>query len=237
MIILVGGIKGGTGKSTIAFHLACQAALSGTEVITIDIDFPQFSFTRYYENRKRNKEALIWQEHKKIDNIEKLPEFDENKIYIIDTPGRYDANIKALHAKADIIITPVNDSFLDIDTIMQVEKDKWALPGYYCDIIFENKKQKPDSLWLVVRNRGSSIKSKHKALLDEKLEELSKKLNFTLMQGLKERNIFRELFSHGLTVLDLKAGKLSVSHIAAKMEIKMLWKAVANKIAKKIEER
>lgn len=227
MIILVSGIKGGTGKSTVAFHLAAQAHLSNKEIITIDYDYPQFSFTRYYENRKKNKEAEIWAKHFSAKELDKEFDFQEDKIYIIDTPGRYDENLKKLHAKADLIITPINDSFLDIDTIMQIEKERWTLPGYYCENIFENKKHKKDAHWLIIRNRVSSVHSNHKKLLEEKLEELSKKLNFTLMNGLKERNIFRELFPQGLTVLDLKSKKLSISHLSAKLEIKQIWKNIA----------
>ena len=52
MIIVVAGIKGGTGKSTIAFHLATHAFWSGNKIVTYDCDFPQFSFSRYYENRR-----------------------------------------------------------------------------------------------------------------------------------------------------------------------------------------
>ncbi len=224
MIITVGGIKGGTGKSTTAFHIATMAFLAGKKIATIDFDFPQFSFSRYLENRKKNAKLKSWEEHYKIQDISKLPEFDINTIYIIDTPGRYDENIKKLHAIADIIVTPVNDSFLDLDTIMQVQQDKWILPGYYCEMLFENRKHKPNSKWIIMRNRSTNINSKHKTNIADKLQELSKKLNFEINQGLKERTVYKEMFNTGETVLDLQ--KLTISHIAAKMEIKLLWKQI-----------
>lgn len=237
MIIVVGGIKGGTGKSTIAFHLATNAFLNNKQIITYDCDFPQFSFSRYYENRKRNKTVSTWTEHNIIKDLTQLPEIinsmKKDMINIIDTPGRYDPAISHLHKIADIIITPINDSLMDIDTIMKIEQERWAQPGQYYEVVFENKKNNKDSLWLVVRNRSSSINSKHKQLIEEKLDDLSKRLNFTTMHGLKERNIFRELFANGMTVLDIKTNKMAISHLAAKMEIKMLWKKIEEYIKAK----
>jgi len=232
MIIVVGGIKGGTGKSTIAFHIATHAFLSGHKIVTYDCDFPQFSFSRYYENRKKNKDVKIWDEHYPIKDPSNMPAMKDDVINIIDTPGRYDINILNIHKKADIIITPVNDSFMDIDTVMKIEQERWTQPGQYYEVIFENKKNKKDSLWMVVRNRSSNINSKHKQLVEEKLADLAKRLNFVVMPGLKERNVFRELFSHGLTVLDIACNKMAISHLAAKMEIKAIWKKVEEYIKK-----
>jgi chromosome partitioning protein len=38
VILAVGGIKGGSGKTTIAVHLAVMRALSGADVLLIDAD-------------------------------------------------------------------------------------------------------------------------------------------------------------------------------------------------------
>ena len=38
MILLIGGEKGGTGKSTIATNLAVQLALDGKDVMLLDAD-------------------------------------------------------------------------------------------------------------------------------------------------------------------------------------------------------
>jgi chromosome partitioning protein len=232
MIIVFGGIKGGTGKSTLAFHIATCAHMNNKKIVTIDCDFPQFSFSKYYENRKKNKsldEKLIWQNHHKITDLTKLPDMiEKDTVYLIDTPGKYDPHITKIHGMADIIISPVNDSFLDIDTIMKLDQGKWAMPGYYYETIMENKKYKKDSMWIVVRNRSTHINSKHKRTVEERLTELSKRINFTLMQGLRERTIFRELFNEGSTVLDVESKKMSLSHLAAKMEVKLLWKTIAD---------
>ena len=51
-IIVVGNEKGGSGKSTIAMHIAVALMKSGQRVATIDLDARQNSFTHYIENRR-----------------------------------------------------------------------------------------------------------------------------------------------------------------------------------------
>src|ERR1035438_9939730 len=56
-MIVVGNEKGGSGKSTIAMHIAVALMKSGQSVATIDLDSRQRSFTHYIENRR------AWAEH------------------------------------------------------------------------------------------------------------------------------------------------------------------------------
>ena len=48
--VLVASSKGGVGKTTIATHLAAQAALDGHRTVLVDAD-PQHSSTRWAERR------------------------------------------------------------------------------------------------------------------------------------------------------------------------------------------
>src|SRR5664279_3389355 len=50
-VVVVGNEKGGSGKSTIAFHLAVALLKAGQRVATIDLDCRQRSLTHYIENR------------------------------------------------------------------------------------------------------------------------------------------------------------------------------------------
>jgi chromosome partitioning protein len=51
-VIVVGNEKGGSGKSTIAMHIAIALMKSGQSVATMDLDSRQRSFTHYNENRR-----------------------------------------------------------------------------------------------------------------------------------------------------------------------------------------
>src|SRR5579884_3170719 len=50
-VIVVANEKGGSGKSTVAIHLAVALMRSGQTVATIDLDASQRSFTHYVDNR------------------------------------------------------------------------------------------------------------------------------------------------------------------------------------------
>ena len=51
-VIVVGNEKGGSGKSTVAMHLAIALTKSGQHVATIDLDTRQKSFSQYIGNRR-----------------------------------------------------------------------------------------------------------------------------------------------------------------------------------------
>ena len=51
-VIVLGNEKGGSGKSTIAMHVAVALLQAGQRVATVDLDARQSSFTHYVENRR-----------------------------------------------------------------------------------------------------------------------------------------------------------------------------------------
>jgi chromosome partitioning protein len=63
-------------------------------------------------------------------------------------------------------------------------------------------------------------------MIFSKLNSLAKLYGFRFTEGLKDRVIYKELFLDGLTILDMNSPKLhrrlSVSHLAAKMELNTL---------------
>ena len=80
-IIVFGNEKGGSGKTTTAFHVAVVLLKSSYKILIIDADIRQKSFTRYLENRKQAiKNNNISLEIPEIFNIsdEILNNIDEN---------------------------------------------------------------------------------------------------------------------------------------------------------------
>ena len=51
-MIVVGNEKGGSGKSTVAMHIAVALLKAGQRVATVDLDSRQKTFTNYIENRR-----------------------------------------------------------------------------------------------------------------------------------------------------------------------------------------
>lgn len=249
-VIVVGNEKGGSGKSTLSIHLAVAYLYSGYKVATIDLDGRQGTLTHYIENRVRyaeeNKLDLPMPEHlvvtpsmfsdkrssaedeKQLDNeIEDLK--NEYDIIIIDTPGTFSYLSNAGHKNADILVTPVNDSLVDIDVIANIDPNTREVisESQYTQNIREIQKKreiigKDELSWIVLRNRISHIDAKNKREVDAILRKLQEKLGFTYISGIGERVVYREMFLKGLTILDLlKMGEdeISISHIAAKNEL------------------
>ncbi len=251
-IIVIGNEKGGTGKSTIAMHLAVKLLQENFRVAVIDLDGRQGSLSKYVENRRKFCEAnhivlpiplhyrfepaadftKIPEELKQLDDTvrELAPKVDA---IIIDTPGHKNYLFEAAHDYADTLITPMTDSLVDLSTVADIDSATGQLqnPGPYAEFVWEAKKHlaakgKAYLNWIICGNKTSSLRSRNKAFIFEVFEKLGKLYGFRFCEGLKDRVIYRELFLDGLTVLDMQAEplrrRMSMSHLAAKLEIKNL---------------
>lgn len=248
-IIIIGNEKGGAGKTTTSMHLIASLIHLGFRVCSIDVDCRQKSLSRYIENRQNysNKHNLNLHMPKHLafnDSADHKNDIDiiagyidqernNNDFIVIDTPGSNTPLSSFVHSMADSIITPINDSFLDLDVIAQIEADSLKIikPSFYSQAIWEQKmnkakRNKGEINWLVIRNRVSAIDAKNKQKMSEVLAKLSSRLGFRVAFGFNERVIYRELFLHGLTLLDIKPGisdiTLNISHITAKQELNSL---------------
>jgi len=156
---------------------------------------------------------------------------------IIDTPGADTALSRAAHAKADLIITPMNDSFVDFDMLGQVDPVTLDLikPSLYAEAVWEARKRKmmferKSVDWLVLRNRLASTEARNRKRLEERVDALAKRVGFRVGPGMRDRVIYRELFPFGVTVIDLSTTvrpvPVALSHVAARQELRALMQAV-----------
>jgi len=229
--------KGGTGKSTTAVHTAVALAASGHRVGALDLDSRQRTMTRYLENRDATMRRLettlpqaryeVLEEDGSLDEaIERLS--TDTDVIIIDTPGRDDPVARAAILKADTLVTPMNDSFVDLDLIGQVHPENFKVtkPSFYAELIWNSRTQRAKVIgksvdWVVLRNRLQHIESHNLRRVGAALDELAKRVGFRVIPGLGERVIYRELFPKGLTLLDLKhLGEVGIGHVAARQELR-----------------
>ncbi|MDR2934161.1 MAG: division plane positioning ATPase MipZ, partial [Rickettsiales bacterium] len=169
-------------------------------------------------------------------------------IIIIDTPGTYNHLSNAGHKNADILITPVNDSLVDLDVIAKVDLEKsifdkshYTLNVEKLNGIIDNPEighqMKKNFQWVVLRNRVSHIDANNKKEVDKMLRHLSERIGFKYLPGIGERVIYREMFLKGLTISDVVREKslyqtLTISHIAAKNELAAVVNAIGIPIPK-----
>lgn len=155
---------------------------------------------------------------------------------IIDTPGS-DTNLSRLaHTRADTLLTPLNDSFIDLDLLARVDPDTLGIvrPSIYAEAVWKQRQLRAMQGgrpvdWLVMRNRLSSIAARNKRDMGAVIDALAKRLGFRTAAGLSERVIYRELFLNGLTLLDLTRGagpSMTLSHVAARQEVRDLVTAL-----------
>jgi chromosome partitioning protein len=255
-VVVVGNEKGGTGKSTLSIHLSVALMKAGFRVATIDLDTRQQTLTRFFENRSSWARNAPWDvelpfhfalERGTSDNIRdnETKEFTAFadavsqvehafEFVIIDTPASDSYLMRLAHSLADTLVSPVNDSYIDVDVFSRVNHDrsKRGAIAHYADLVLEarRKRQLVDQGiidWVIVRNRIASLQSNNARQIAVTLGRMSGELKFRPAEGLHDRVIFRELFPIGLTALDpieeaTRTGALSVSQQAARREIEDL---------------
>jgi chromosome partitioning protein len=258
-IIVLGNEKGGSGKSTTAMHVAIGLLRLGYRVGSIDLDARQGTFSRYMANRfeysakerlslpipfhfpiERSKaDTVVAQEEQDRDFLQMA--FEElntqTDFIVIDTPGSDTFLAQLAHSYADTLITPMNDSFVDLDVLARISPDTKDIkgPSVYTRMVQEQKeirKARNDETidWIVMRNRLSSLDARNKREVGELLQAISEKYDFRLAPGFGERVIFRELFLKGMTLLDLKEApdhQMTLSAVSARQEIRELLRCIA----------
>lgn len=257
-VVVLGNEKGGSGKSTTALHLIVALLNAGYAVASLDLDARQGTLSRGLENRREfarrqdlrlampehrsiprsqapTREAAEGEEHARLEEaIAELTCFD---FLVVDTPGSDNSLSRLGHTKADTLITPLNDSFLDLDLLARIDPEARRIlaPSVYSQMVWEQRQaraaegRRPID-WIVMRNRLGHVDARSKRNMARLLDELATRIGFRLAPGFGERVIFRELFPKGLTLLDLRergAGvALNMSHLAARQEVRALMQAI-----------
>ena len=259
-VVVLGNEKGGSGKSTTALHIAVALLKAGQRVATIDLDSRQQSFTHYIENRRAWAErariklelpthycvprsdtnSLEANESNEFNSFSKAIAAIEHThdVVIIDTPGNDTYLMRLAHSMADTLVTPLNDSFVDLDVLATLDPTDFTVTGesHYASMVREARRQRRlvDGRltdWIVVRNRLSTLGSRNKKLVGEGIAELGKRMGFRMVDGFAERVVYREFFPRGLTAFDdLDEATLgtrpNMSHLTAREEVIALLNAL-----------
>lgn len=160
----------------------------------------------------------------------------ESDFIVIDCPGSHTRLAQVAHSMADTLVTPLNDSFVDFDLLARIDTDGERIlgPSVYAEMVWTARQLRAQAGlapmdWVVLRNRLGSQAMVNKQRMEAALTRLAKRIGFRVAPGFSERVVFRELFPRGLTLLDLRdvgVGSFSMSHVAARQELRDLLRAL-----------
>ena len=189
MITVIGNLKGGTGKSTVAFNLSIWVATNRNVHVTVyDLD-PQATISDALEIRKEDGYAPVIEPINTVDTLGKEGKHSE---VIIDIGVSDSTALAAAIKKADRIVIPVGPSQADV----------WSTQRFI-KLINEirAKGKKPEILGFM--NRSDT----HRAVreTDDAFDALSSLDGITMLEPrLYQRTAYRRSFSEGMAVFEME---------------------------------
>ena len=193
MIVLVGGEKGGTGKTTIVTNLAAMRMQQINEILLIDTD-KKSSASSWASVRDQNTEI------KRVLSVQKFGNTINNEIralhtkyndILIDAGGQNSQELRASMLVAEKMYIPIQAGQFDV----------WTL-GLMDQLVSQVKTFNPHLKAMVLINRASTNPSTTE--IEEIFQVMSEFENLTLSAAiLKERIAYRKAAKEGLSVVEL----------------------------------
>ena len=97
---------------------------------------------------------------------------------------------RAAMVRADTLVTPINDSFVDLDLIGQVDAETYRVrrPSFYAELVWNSRTQRAKTHgasvdWVVLRNRMQHIEARNMRRVGDALAELSRRVGFRVIPG------------------------------------------------------
>jgi chromosome partitioning protein len=209
MIYTIGGIKGGSGKTTIASNLAVMLHLKGRDVLFVDADDQETAtdFTHWRnENLPNGAGYTAIQLANNAVRTEILKLKSKYDDIVIDTGGRDTTSQRAALTVSDVYIAPFIPRSFDMWTLEKVVR-----------LIDEMRTAKPDLRAYAVLNKTDSRGSDN----DEAKEFLADTNSIILVEAtLGHRKSFANAASKGLSVVEYKpADDKAIGEITALFNI------------------
>lgn len=200
MITIVGNLKGGTGKSTVAFNLAVWLLLKNKKTVVFDLD-PQKTFTDVIDIREEEGYEPSFE---LFDDVDQLKDYKSKRSEVIVDIGTadYDAMKKAIKF-ADRILVPIPPSQADI----------WSTQRFLKIIKEETEGSKRPDVFGFINRGDTHIGVRETDEAEEAIDFLKgiKRID----QRLYQRTAFRRSFSEGLAVFEMQpTSKASKEFIA-----------------------
>ena len=157
---------------------------------------------RVVRSELRDREEAEADETQRLEQA--LAELGDKDIIVIDTPGSDNFLSRLGHSYADTLVTPLNDSFLDLDLLAAIDPQghKILSPSIYSQMVWEQRQRRAMQGrrafdWIVMRNRLAHVDARNKRDVGRLLEALAKRIGFRLAAGLRRAGDLPGAFSQG----------------------------------------
>jgi chromosome partitioning protein len=199
--LLLLGMKGGTGKSTVAIHLAVAAAQAGRKVTLVDTD-PQASVMTWAGERTATEPQIV--AARAYDASKHMRDQNGRELMVVDTAPRAEADITGLAREADLIVIPVHCTMLDLSASQTAFR--MAKASRRPSVVVFN----------AVNPRGLEVA--------EVRQELTAQGHTIAPAMLAHRTSFARALSNGMAVTEFEAGGKAAE------EINDLWKWISKQL-------
>ena len=198
-VVTVAQQKGGSGKTTVTAHLACEWARRGLRVALLDVD-PQGSLGRWFMARHARTGGLLGDLTFSTASawgvtFECNRQGRDHDVILIDTPPKIDADLRPALKAADLVLVPVSAS----------EVDLWATEGVLD--LAARERRRP----LAVLNRaraGTRLTDKVRAALGSLEADAA-------TATLAQRVAYAEAMGAGLGVCEQPGAGVAAAEVAA----------------------
>ncbi len=208
MIIVIGGIKGGSGKTTVATNLTVMLANQGRDVLLVDADDQETASDFTILRNERHPEKAGFTSIKLTGTAVRTQTMRLAEKYqdvVIDTGGRDTASQRAALSIADILLVPFVPRSFDVWTIEKVS-----------DLVSEMRTANSNLKAHVFINRADPVGRDN----DEASEVLRDTEALTFIDTpIGSRKAFGNAAAQGLSVTEIKP-----QDVKATQEIKILFR-------------
>lgn len=149
-------------------------------------------------------------------------------VLLIDTVSVWKPEVIAAHLVADLVITTVTESPVDLYQIMPTNGPSMQATRPYSQLIdlvrrHAQKRNKTDFGWFMCLNRKSHLITRVGESVREQLLDFCEESNIDLLEGLVDRVGYRIMMETGVTPVDDIAGEpIQRSFLAARTESRRL---------------
>ena len=210
MITVIGGNKGGSGKTTTAVNLAVALALRGEDVCLVNADL-QRTAAKWHAEREASDVVPAITLIEKFDNLTStLRALDEKYGHVIvDVAGRNSREFITSGVVAHQIIAPLQCSQPDLDTLLELQQQVEGM-----------RDMNPDLKVFCLQSMATTnpvLRGNERKDFIEYLEE------FPTIETLKTticfRKVYRDCMSNGIGVLETNnaTAKEEIDHLVAEV--------------------